>query len=278
MKGKTILPVLMCCCVIAGVGLGLPVHAEAPGNRVFDQAALFTAEQAAVLEDSVEALRAEADVDAVIVTTRDARGKSAQAYADDYYDDNGFGAGKDYSGALFLIDMDNREICISTTGRMINILTDQRLDSLLDSCYAPVSNGQYAEAASVFLTGIRRYIEAGVPRNQYQYDTETGQITPYRSLELYEIIVAVAVSFGAGSAGIFIVLQRYRKQVTGYHYPVGEKGTLQLLAEQDTYLNKTVTRRRLQSSGGSGGGGGGGRSSTHTARSGRSHGGGSRRF
>ncbi|MBP5793935.1 MAG: TPM domain-containing protein, partial [Spirochaetaceae bacterium] len=66
--------------------------------------------------------------EAVIVTTSDAQGKSAEAYADDFYDENDFGTGSGKDGVLFLIDMDNRKIHVSTSGSMIDYLEDWRIE------------------------------------------------------------------------------------------------------------------------------------------------------
>ena len=58
------------------------------------------------------------------VTTDDAQGKSATAYADDFFDEH---STEQEDGVALLIDMDNREITISTCGIAIRYLTDSRI-------------------------------------------------------------------------------------------------------------------------------------------------------
>lgn len=46
----------------------------------------------------------------IIVTVDSLNGKTVEEYADDYYDDNGYGYGENNSGILFLVAMDDREL------------------------------------------------------------------------------------------------------------------------------------------------------------------------
>lgn len=102
---------------------------------IFDNADLFNDEEEQKLAVSIGKAEMEMGMDMVIVTADDAGGKDSQEFADDFYDEGGFGTGDDYSGVLFLIDMDNRELTISTSGKMIDILTDERIDTILDRIY-----------------------------------------------------------------------------------------------------------------------------------------------
>lgn len=123
----------------AGSGLSMTAQAagsgEMAGNvRVFDQADLFLEEEEKELQQAIDALREKMDMDAAVVTAEENPG-SAQAYADDFYEAHGFGTGSGRDGALLLIDMDNRELCISTEGKMVRYLTDSRIEAVLDDMY-----------------------------------------------------------------------------------------------------------------------------------------------
>ena len=110
---RRILPVLlsflMMSLILSGFQTVLAVE-----NRVFDDAKLFSADEITQLNDKIAALTSELSQDFVVVTTNDAQGSTAQEYADDYYDEHGFGIGENKTGVLFLIDMDNRKVYIST--------------------------------------------------------------------------------------------------------------------------------------------------------------------
>jgi uncharacterized protein len=73
--------------------------------------------------------------------------------------------------------MDNRNLGISTHADGILYFTDERIEALLDRAYDYVSVGDYAGTAEAFLDGAEAYMKAGIPGDQYNYDTETGKIT-----------------------------------------------------------------------------------------------------
>ena len=54
---------------------------------------------------------------------------------DDFYDEHDFGIGSRRSGALLLIDMDNREAYISTKGYAITLYSDARIEAMLDDTF-----------------------------------------------------------------------------------------------------------------------------------------------
>ena len=95
---------------------------------VYDQGNLFSYSEADEISEKIESLTDSCDMTFAVVTTLDAEGKSAQEYADDFYDEHGLGVGDDYSGMLYLIDLDNGELYLSTSGQMIRYITDERVD------------------------------------------------------------------------------------------------------------------------------------------------------
>ncbi|MEG0852914.1 MAG: TPM domain-containing protein [Angelakisella sp.] len=252
-------------------------------QRVFDDAGLFSADELPVLENKIAELRQSLATDLVVVTTDNAQGKTATAYADDYYDNNGFGVGDGSSGALFLIDMDNREICISTTGEMIDILTDARIDSILDDAYEVITIPDYYACAMAFLYGVEEYSAAGVPEGQFQKDTNTGEVTIYTP-EPQQTTTGIPVGLLLGSAALALlvaalacggVVMQYRMVGRADNYSLEHNSNLDLTCREDIFLHQTVTQQHIERSSGSSGGGG---SSTHRSSSGVSHGGGSRKF
>jgi len=256
--------------------------APEPGQgeqRVFDYAGLFSPENAQALEEKIAELKAAWPMDFVVLTIADAEGKISQAYADDFYDENGFGAGEAYSGLLVLIDMDNREMTISTCGEMIYYLTDERIESGLDISYPYLTEGDYANAAYTYLGAAEHYLEAGVPSNQYTYDQDTGRIVRRKSLTPGEIGVSLLIAAAAALIKRRATVGRYKLKGTTYAYNAHANSQIALVNENDLYLRSSETRTRVNTgSGGLGGSGGGGRSTVHRSSGGRMHGGGGRRF
>ena len=110
----------------------------AEGTRVFDEAGLFSAEEVQELETRIDEVRDSQDADLAVLTVEDAQGESAESYADDFYDSHGLGVGDDASGILLSIDMDNREIYVSTTGYAMKVLTDARVEKHKFRLQAPL--------------------------------------------------------------------------------------------------------------------------------------------
>ena len=256
-------------------------------TRVFDEAGLFSEAEKSSMEEEIASMRKDMNMDVVIVTTDDAEGKSAEKYCEDFYSNEKFGTGKDYSGVIFLIDMDNRELYIAPVGTMNRFLTDKRWNEILDNAYQGASNGDYAASAEAFLAGVRQYYAAGIPGGQYNYDRDTGKISVYRSITWLEALAALAVALLAAIGPCIGVMNRYamkkeRRQAGNYLKAYRADCSFRFSANTDNLVNKTVTHiviPKNNSSGYSGGGGGSssGRSTTHSS-GGRSFGGGGRKF
>ncbi len=282
-----LLAVLLCLVLVQTVYGNSDVAIEAAdGKRIYDMAGLldkaYVQEAGAVIKEYQHTYH----LDIVVVTTEDAGGKTATAYGDDFYEEGGFGQGKGKNGILFLIDMDNRELAFSTDGAAIRIFTDQRIESMLDGVYEGASQGDYRASVESFLKDVEKYCRAGIPGGQYTYNTETGEISVYRSIRWYEALLAVAVSALVAGTACLTVKRQYgmegdERQVQ--NLAMAYRGTARFVYndETDRLVNKFVTSRvipRNTESGGSGGHSSSGRSSTHMSSGGRSHGGGSRKF
>ena len=182
--------------------------ATAGEMRVFDQMDLFTAVEIAELEEEIAQFRRETGMDFVVLASDDSveDGKQ-QDVADDFYDEGGFGMDEEHSGVLYYIDMHNRWHCLSTTGAMIDYMTDERIEAVIENGASYLKAGHYAEAVSAALGSIQRYIDAGIPEGQYRYDVLTGQRLTVENemLPSGEMLMSAAVVFaGLCLAGYFL--------------------------------------------------------------------------
>lgn len=264
-------------------------------KRVYDMAELFEEDTEEDLESRIAQKRKALGLDIVIVTrsqlslSEESDGKSAQEYADDCYDEGGFGTGSGKDGILFLIDMENRELVLSTAGKAIRIFTDQRIETMLDHVYEGASEGDFEASAAVFLEDVEYYGEKGIPSGQYNYDTETGKVSVYRSIRWYEAFLAVGIAaFVAGMACLNVkrqyAMEDDPQKLRNLNMAYRADCSFAYDTQNDQLVNKFVTSRVIPRSTGINGGhsssgrSSGGRSSVHHSSSGRSHGGGSRRF
>lgn len=253
--------------------VGAPLLAE---NRlVVDQAGLFSAAEASYLAGQAQRTGEAYGLELVIVTTDDAEGKSARDYADDFYDQNGYGTGADKSGILFLLDLDNREAYISTVGSGIRYLTDQRIEDVLDAVFASgLADGDYVAASQAFLAATEDFLAQGIPSDQYMVE-EQGPNT----LTAPEGLAGLAISGVSGLAFALVNKKRYKGNPRPSFFDYHRNSLVSMGVVADDLVNSRVTSRPLprpQSTGGPGSGSG--RSTVHRSGGGSFHGGGGRKF
>lgn len=244
---------------------------------VFDDAGLFSQDEIQSLDLEANTLSEEYNMDIIIVTTDDAEGKSSREYADDYYDNGEFGVGYGYDGILFLIDTDNREAYISTRGEGIRYLTDERIERILDVVFdSGLSNGDYYGASMGFLRGTKTYLERGIPSDQYN---EPEVVVPENRLTMSEFIFSLVG--GIITSGIFFIttMSRYKMKKSPSYFAYRNNSIVNFRSNDNKLVDTFITHRIIpKPANNSNSGSSSGRSSTHTSSSGKTHGGGGRKF
>lgn len=273
------MPIVLTIPLLCGV-LFTVCSASAVGKRVYDEGKLFSGLEETSLEEEIARFQDDTGMDFVVLTNTLPHGNvSAEAIADDFYDEHGFGLDEEHSGALYYIDMSDRYHHLSTTGRMIDIMTDERIQSAIDACRPALSAGNYGSAALTMLDELRLYHNAGIPEGQYRYDVLTGRRITARHKALTSGELALSLAGGLVVAVVFVavVTRRYKLKGSTYQYAYRQNCDMDLLEKEDQFLRTTTTQVRKADSSGSSGGGSGG-SGVHTGSSGTSHGGGGGRF
>lgn len=244
-------------------------------KKVYDFADLFTNSEESLLYYEITDFISKSNLDMAVVTINNNPRYSAMKYADDFYDYNNFGIGATNDGLLFLIDMDTRELWISTTGTAQLMYDDNRIDRILDATELEISNKDYYGATSKFIEKSEDYYNLGIPSSNenatidengnYIYNSEVSDSDMIFPLLGVSIIIALIV--------VFIMKGRHKtikKATTAWSYMHNPMIT----HKEDTFLTTFTNRTYSPISTSSSGGG----SSTHRSSSGRSHGGGGRRF
>ena len=147
--------------------------------KLVDDADILTDSEEKELNQQLDTVSEEQECDVIIVTVDSLNGKTVEEYADDYYDDNGYGYGENDSGILFLVAMDDREWNISTSGDAITAFTDAGLAYMEDQFVPDLSDGAYLDAFSKytslcddFLTQAEKgepYDTGHLPKRRYHY-------------------------------------------------------------------------------------------------------------
>jgi len=279
---KKLLPIMLAL-------LLLPVIVLADA-QVIDNANLFTSADILRMEEIIARIEAEHQVDMVVLTTYDVPDDYSESmwrvrdYADDYYDNGGYGMGPDFSGMLILLDMNNRVMWLSTGGVMIDYITDAREEDILDRAYSSLSYGRYGDAMIAALNRVEYYMNKGRQEGSFRYDEVTGQRLSgyYNTLTGAEIGIAMLAGGGIALVIWLSVGGSYSLKGKTYKYNLSENSSLQLTRDDEEFVrqfsHRTLRNTGNGSSGGSSGGGRSGGSGVHRSSGGRSHGGGGRRF
>lgn len=241
----------------------LPVVSGAALPLVIDEANLLSARQTQSLADQAAAIRDQYQMDVVILTVFSLNGKDPEAYADDYYDEMGYGMGSDHSGILLLISMENRDWAISTCGEAITWVTDQDLARLEDALLPSLAQDSYSTAFQNYLRTLDRILDAPLPE-------ESGF-----SWNRLLLTLLVSLLLGGLAGGMVLLVLRRQMHTARPQRYAGDyvvPNSFQLTLQRDIYLYSRTSRVKRQTSEHSGNYHGGS-SSTHRSSGGARHGG-----
>jgi len=234
----------------------------ANSDKVVDMADLLTDDEEQRLEKVILEIIQKYDYsfDIAAVTTNSTDSKSAEAYADDYYDYNGYGYDSEYSGLLLLIDMEHRYWHITTCGNAVAVFTDRSIDRIGESITPYLSDEDYFYAVYEFAQSADEYIE--------RYESTGGKSTTVGERLL------ISLASGLVIALIVCLIMKAQLKTAVKQFAAARyirQGSLNVQYSRDIFLYRTVTRHKIETNSGGG-------SSTHTSSSGRSHGGGGGSF
>ena len=241
--------------------LSLTVFAQSP--RLVDEAGLLTDEEFQQLSAQLNEVSQRWSMDVVIVTVNTLEGKTATAYADDYFDYNGYSA----DGILLLISMEDRDWAISTSGSGISTFTDAGQQYIMDDVLADLSLDYFYDAFSTFVSLCDDFCLQASTGTPYDNGNMPKEAYPFFAY----LLVAVAIGFIVALIATGVMkgkLKSVRPQTAANNYL--KQNSLQVTEARDIFLYHTVTRtaKPKQTTG----------SSTHTSSSGRTHGGSSGKF
>lgn len=251
----------------------IPADRQLP--LVVDTAGVLDPSLVETLNSKAEALseKYKCEIAAVFVNTTGA--SSPQAYADDFYDYNGYGYGSGDDGIILMVAAEDRSFAISTFGSAAYSFTDYG-QVYMDEKYVPyLRNNDWGGAANAYLDVCAELLEYEV-RNGFPYDISYEE--PESS-----VITGLVFSLFIGFVLAFIpvgFMKRKMLNVQKKHDAADylRPGSFDLTRRHDRFITSHVTRTPIPKNDNNSRGGGGGGSSFHISSSGRSHGGHSGRF
>lgn len=255
---------------IMSVFLGFSVSSAAGKKSVIDDAELIKASDEKELDKKIKNIQKD-KFDVVILTVKLLDGKSAQDYADDYYDNNDYGLDNEKSGVLFLVSKGDRKYHISTKGAGIKAFTDYGIGRIKEEIKPYLSDGDYFDACDEFLNITKDFVKAYKDGTPYDTDNPYNEEIDYVILEVIALVIAFVIALI--SVGIMrLRMNTAKPKGTAMEYI--KKGSFKLTSEKDIFMYSTVTKTAKPKDNDNSAGG----STTHVSSSGSEHGGGGGSF
>jgi uncharacterized protein len=216
----------------------ISVSAENQLPLLIDEADLLTESEEASIAEKLANIKKEYDLDIVFLTVNSIGDKTPKEYADDYYDNNGYGE----DGALLLIAVDENKRYVSTRGSCIDKIDNVELGSEIS---AYLDNKNYVSAVNGFVD----YVDKAYSFN---------------------LVFNLAISVGIGFIVAYIIASSMKGKLKSVRMQTGaanyvKANSMNVTASRDIFLYRTVSSRERKSDD----------DKTHTSSSGRTHGGGS---
>ena len=223
---------------------------------VVDLADLLTDAEENEFNEKFITFTEEYEMEIAFLTVTSLDGKTAQQFADDFYDANGYGYGENDDGFLLLYlpgEDGQRELYLTTHGDAIYKMSDDMINTMLLEMKDDIISGNYSAALDKYIAKAIEYVKPGV------------HFIWLFVLMLVGSVVALLVLNGMAAAN-----KSVHKQVDAKVYV--RSGSLVLMNSNDVFKGTYVDREeKAQENNNSG-------SSTHTSSSGRTHGGGGIKF
>lgn len=248
---KRIFALLGCMVLIASL-FAFGASAKSGADLLVDNANLLTATQRTEVISLLNEVSDEVNCDVAVLTVLSLGDKTEVAYADDYYDQNGYGRGESgQDGVLLLVSMEERVWYVSTCGSCISTVD---YDSVGDHIQSALSAGNYADAFRDYANEVKREII---------HETSFFNFTRLLvALGIGALIALIVVS----SMKAKLKSVRFQPAANNYLKP----GSLNVTMAQEVFLYNTVTRTAKPKDNDSGG--------SHMSSGGVSHGGGGGHF
>lgn len=245
--------------VIAGVtGYERTNRECATQERVFDYGDVLTDEQEEKLRRLIARREKQTGCDIVLVTLQESLKEYAReiepyvdydefvrVYAEEFYEENGFGYNKANGDGVLLVDNWYREddgriyTWFCTTGKVKDEYTGREVNHILDNVYRYVEHNPYR--------AYKTYV------NDFYHDMV--------GMQAFNMYVPGYVPWATGIIACVIFVFRHRKSKSGVKtttastYVDGMRPTFKV--QEDRFIRKSVVSRKIESSSGGRSGGGG---------------------
>jgi uncharacterized protein len=212
-------------------------------DRVVDNAGLLNASQRNDLINLTDAIASAYHFDLVIVTETDIGNISPGDYANDFFDDNGYGIGDSRDGCLFLRVTGSRDFWFSTSGRGIKVLNSFAGQKLESDTGKYLGEGNPYAAFRAFILDWDQFLSLEAKGRSYNF---------FYQWNLVIMIIVWLLALGIG----FAVVSFWKRdmntallqtQAAGYVVP----GSLNFTVKKESFLYSSTNKVKKNTSSGS---------------------------
>lgn len=178
---------------------GSPLLSNRPS--VFDQAQILNEDTKSKLNKISKEIKSKYNADVVFVSVETLSDKTATEYADDFFNNNGYGAYNDKNGIVFLVSVDERNWAISTNGKSIDIFTDIGQKYIMDKVSPALKDNDFDSAYLTFgeyAVDFYRQAATGSPYDKSNLDLpKTGKDYLYAAfVAIIPTVIIIGVLLG----------------------------------------------------------------------------------
>lgn len=239
-KKLTFVMLLLLCLAM----LGLSVWGATNGTLLSDGADLLADHQEQELLTTLNRIRADYQVDVIVVTVDSIGSYSPESYVNYLFDSQGYGYGANQDGVLLLVAMESRDYQILANGLGADAISDSDLDSLCGVVESYLRDGDYMGAFCAFAEECEYEINGAI--NGFPFDWGKN------------LLIALVVGLAIALIVVLVMLSQLKsvKPKRGAAEYTKADG-MRITRSSDLFLYRTVSRiRRETDSSGSHGGGG----------------------
>ena len=252
--------------LVCGISAAEVPHVEGR-PLLYDSAGLLSDAEAASVESILKSISAQYGVDVGVMTFENMNGYyDIEAFADDFYDQNGYGTG-DRTGGILLIQVTaDRDWAVTAAGSCNRTFTDYGRDNYLVNNFLPhLRNNDYSGAYKEFANSCAALLEYEKTHGEpYDYDSDKEPVKPFSLKRLIGSVVAGLLGGLVPVSNMKSKLKSVRGQSGARSY--AKPDSLTVTQANDFFIGRHVSRTPRQTERTGGGG-----TTTHMSSGGVSH-------
>ena len=254
--------------LIISLLLILPITIFAEDNYLLveDNANVFSSSFINDINNKLTQISSEHDIPIYVYTNEDKLSSNTRRNADNLLLDR---VGANNNGILLLIDYYNSEVYITTSGKAISILDDDRIESLLDNIYGDLRSNP-ERSISKFANEVERYIKSGPKAGL--------RIVQEKSITVFDTIIAGAASLVAYIVSLLSIKTNTKPKFRRYAFPLLSMTAYNFIKNEENLIDVKETFQKINRNTSYGGSGSSAPKSTVHKTGGGTFGGGGKKF